>query len=439
MGSALLGVAAAGIIVQGPGDVWVGLLEIQRHPARLLNDFTLVGGDGAALVNAALVAAIGLFVVRITAVRLSGPTIAAVFTMLGFGLFGKTVVNILPILAGVYISARIARKTYRDYILMALYGTALGPLITALAVEAGMATGPALPVALCGGLAAGILLPPVAMAMLRLHQGYNLYNIGLTAGFIGLFAASLLTAAGRPLSAPVVWNSNPSTMLVLLIPALSTLFLAAALVGGPGRSLREFAAILRLSGRLPTDFVSQVGPSGALLNMALVGYLTWAYVLLVSAPLNGPVLGGILTAFGFASFGKHPRNGWPVMAGVVMATLVFGKDLATAGPVLAALFCLTLAPLAGEFGWKAGVVAGFLHLAMVERTAAWHLGINLYNNGFAGGLTATFMVAIIEWFRTSRETPFTTRVVKAAGKDDTSTIEKGREHETDRVSPAPYK
>ena len=92
-----------------------------------------------------------------------------------------------------------------------------------------------------------------------------------------------------------------------------------------------------------------------------------------------------------------------MVTGVVAACLIFGKELAAPGPLLAALFCLTLVPIAGEFGWKAGFIAGFLHLALVERTGAWHLGVNLYNNGFAGGLTATLMVAIIEWYRASRE------------------------------------
>jgi hypothetical protein len=142
--------------------------------------------------------------------------------------------------------------------------------------------------------------------------------------------------------------------------------------------------------------------SGSLVNAGLIGLLTWGYVLAVGAPASGPVLGGMLTAVGFATFGKHPRNAWPVVAGVVLACLLFGKDLAAPGPVLAALFSLTLAPLAGEFGWILGVAAGFLHLTMVERTGSWHLGVNLYNNGFAGGLTATLMVSLIEWFRSTR-------------------------------------
>jgi hypothetical protein len=91
-----------------------------------------------------------------------------------------------------------------------------------------------------------------------------------------------------------------------------------------------------------------------------------------------------------------------VLVGVVAATLLFGKPLAAPGPLLAALFGTTLAPLAGEFGPLAGIAAGFLHLALVERTGAWHLGLNLYNNGFAGGITATLLLAVIEWYRAAR-------------------------------------
>jgi hypothetical protein len=82
--------------------------------------------------------------------------------------------------------------------------------------------------------------------------------------------------------------------------------------------------------------------------------------------------------------------------------VVFGKDITSPGPILAVLFVTTLAPIAGEFGILAGVAAGFIHLVMVESTAAWHGGLDLYNNGFAGGLTATLVIAILHWYRTNR-------------------------------------
>jgi len=38
----------------------------------------------------------------------------------------------------------------------------------------------------------------------------------------------------------------------------------------------------------------------------------------------------------------------------------------------------------------------------VETTAAWHGGLDLYNNGFAGGLTATLIIAVLQWYSTNR-------------------------------------
>jgi hypothetical protein len=73
------------------------------------------------------------------------------------------------------------------------------------------------------------------------------------------------------------------------------------------------------------------------------------------------------------------------------------------GPLLAALFSTTLAPLSASFGPLLGIVAGVVHLMLVMRTAAWFGGVNLYNNGFAGGLTATLLVAIITWWSRWRE------------------------------------
>jgi hypothetical protein len=131
--------------------------------------------------------------------------------------------------------------------------------------------------------------------------------------------------------------------------------------------------------------------------MGLIGLASWGYTLLVGAPLNGPVLGGILTVIGFAAFGKHLKNAIPVAIGIVGATFLFRVDPSAPGAILALLFGTTLAPIAGEFGLLVGVVAGFLHFVMVHRTGAWHAGMSLYNNGFAGGLTATLLAAVMEW------------------------------------------
>lgn len=399
----LASIALAGLISQGVEAIPRGVWALQLHPARLINDFTSAAGAGAALVNAVLVAAAGLALVGLTGTRVSGPTISAVYTMFGFGLFGKTPINSLPIILGVFIAARLSGKRFNEYILIALFGTALGPVVSMVAVEL-FAPGPhTWAAAIVTGVVTGMLLPSAAIVMLRFHQGYNLYNIGLTSGFLGLFVASLVVAGGMTLPSDLVWNMEPPAILRLLVPVLSVVLVGAGLVTGAARAIRDFGRINRLSGRLPSDFMDMVSIGGTLVNMGILGLGSWLYVLAVGAPLNGPVIGGILTIVGFGGFGKHPANCWPVMAGILVATLLFGVPLTAPGAILAILFGTTLAPLAGDFGVGIGFIAGFLHLVMVSRTGGWHSGLSLYNNGFAGGLTATLLAGFMEWFQSTRE------------------------------------
>ena len=74
--------------------------------------------------------------------------------------------------------------------------------------------------------------------------------------------------------------------------------------------------------------------------------------------------------------------------------------------VLAALFCTGLAPIAGQFGWKWGVVAGMLHASVVLNVGFLQGWLNLYNNGFSAGLVCIVLVPLIEAVQTSlpRET-----------------------------------
>lgn len=387
---------------QGFSSTLKNLIIIQMHPGRLISDFTQVGGAGAALLNAVLVSSMGLFLVYINKVSLSGPTLAAFFTIFGFGLFGKTPLNILSIFIGVYFSSRIIGQPFHRYILIALFGSALGPLVTYVVFELGIAGFPAIIAGFAVGIIAGMLLPPIAKAMLHMHQGYNLYNIGFTCGFLGLFAAGVIEATGRSLAVDIIWNTTPAAILRFFIPVLSLFFIIAGFLEGREKTISDLMLIQKRTGRLPSDFIDRVSQGGTLLNMGLLGIAGWIYVAIAGGSFNGPVLGGILTIIGFGAFGKHLKNSLPVVLGVVLACLIFRKNPADPGPMLAALFVTTLAPIAGEFGYLAGITAGFIHLLMVERTALWHGGFDLYNNGFAGGLTATLLISVIEWFKEER-------------------------------------
>lgn len=392
----------AGMVHDGARSALAGLVAIQTSPSRLLTDFVEVGGVGGALVNAALVGALGLWMARRARVQVSGAVFAAYFTLVGFGFFGKTPLNILPIFLGVYLAARCVGKGFREYSLIALFGSAMGPLTSFIAMELGLSEFYGIPAALLGGVAVGCLLPGVAIAMLHMHQGYNLYNIGISCGFLGLFATSMLRKTGADLTIIETWGEESSTLLFWLPTVLCGCLVVAGVLWEGRGLLPGWRRILRQAGRLPTDFMDTASPGSAFVNAGVMGWGGTALLLAVGAPFNGPVLGALFTLIGFAAFGSHPRNSWPLIAGVLLGTLLFSKPLDTPGVILALLFCTTLAPLAGQFGVGVGVLAGVMHLAMVMEVGPWHGGMNLYNNGFAGGLTATLLVSIIDWYRSNR-------------------------------------
>ena len=158
--------------------------------------------------------------------------------------------------------------------------------------------------------------------------------------------------------------------------------------------------MLRHSGRAVADFVILDGSAITLVNMAVTGSIGFLYLLLLypmGVRFNGPLVCCVLTMIGFASFGMHPKNVLPVMVGAVLAAVMMpGLSVTAPGVLLATLLCTGLAPIAGQFGWPWGVVAGFIHMAVVQNTSILHGGMNLYNNGFSAGLICVFLVPVIE-------------------------------------------
>jgi hypothetical protein len=321
----------AGLITDGAETAFRGFIRLQIQPGRLINDFIPVGGIGGTLINAAMAGAVSLVLLIILKVQLSGPTYAAIFTIMGFGFFGKTPLNILSILFGVYLSAKFAGKTFREYIIIALFGTALGPLVSFIAFEFGLTGITAIAVGITCGIATGFLLPAIAVSMLHLHQGYNLYSMGLSCGFFALFAASLVRATGRQFEGAMTWYSGQSTVLTLLVPLLSITLIITGLFSGGMKSMKGFLEIQKLPGRLPSDFMDLSSMGGSFINSGLLGIAGSIYVYLVGGDFNGPVIGGLLTVMGFGAFGTHIKNTWPVVLGVVLSSLLFGRELSSPG------------------------------------------------------------------------------------------------------------
>ena len=84
------------------------------------------------------------------------------------------------------------------------------------------------------------------------------------------------------------------------------------------------------------------------------------------------------------------------MFGVLLGSLTKEWSINSPSPMLALLFSTTLAPVAGEFGVVVGILAGYMHSSVALNVGIVYGGMNLYNNGFAGGIVAMFMVPLIQ-------------------------------------------
>jgi hypothetical protein len=163
-----------------------------------------------------------------------------------------------------------------------------------------------------------------------------------------------------------------------------------------GGSLAGLKSLTLRSGRLPTDTVILDGLGTTLINMAAVGLVGLLYIFIVGGVINGPILAGLLTITGFGALGKNLRNILPIILGVYFITIFKIWAHTDPGPLIAALFSTALAPIAGRFGFWAGILAGVLHLPMVMHVGSLHGYMNLYNNGFAGGLAMMLLIGVLK-------------------------------------------
>ena len=132
--------------------------------------------------------------------------------------------------------------------------------------------------------------------------------------------------------------------------------------------------------------------------MGVMGLVSMAFVLLVGGVINGPAIAGIFTIVGFSAFGKHLKNCLPIVLGVIITALFLGRDISSTSIIITVLFSTTLCPIAGVYGPRIGFIAGVLHYFLATSVGVIHGGVNLYNNGFAGGLVAGFLLPILDSF-----------------------------------------
>ena len=393
----LLVFLAAAFATATPKEIFQGMKTIILSRDALITDYFELAGLGASFFNAVMVLGISFVLLLVEKSSFTGITMAALFINAGYALWGKNPLNIWPMILGTAIYARLHHSRLGRYIYTALFGTSLAPLVTEMGFLLPFSGRVNRLISVAVGILIGFILPPLSMHTASMHMGYNLFNVGFSAGILAFALVCVLRSFGMESESVLIWKEGRETPLIVGMLLYFLLTFLYGLFLNHGR-WKELWRITRHPGRAVADFVLMDGVGPTLMNMALVGMLCMLYILSIGGDLSGPVVGAILTAFGFAAFGVHVKNYFPVLAGVVLATLLNQFTILTPGIQLAAIFAVGLAPVAGQFGIIAGVIAGAIHSAIVMCTAQIYGGMNLYNNGFSAGWTAILLIPVLESF-----------------------------------------
>jgi len=384
-----------GMVLDDPKDILSGLYHIVTMQDLLITDYVRIAGVGATLVNCSLVTMVSILLIKLSDDAFNGFTLVEMGLMAGFSLFGKNILNIWPILLGTWLYARYQKQPFGKHVSVGLLATSLSPLVSYMALGSVHAS---VPLGILVGVAVGFILPPLSAYTYKIQNGLNLYNMGFACGLLAMMIVPVLIAFGDHPDSALYWTHEYHITFALILTSLCLGFLLAGLCF-TGKSPHEvwagYRQLLKTTGRAPSDYLRMFGGGPVLVNMGINGLLGMLYILLIKGDLNGPTMGGIFTIIGFSAFGKHAFNITPVMLGVYLGA--YGMHYTPDHPSLqlAGLFGTTLAPVSGHFGWPFGILAGFIHSALVLQTGGPVAGLNLYNNGFSGGLIAIVLYPTI--------------------------------------------
>jgi hypothetical protein len=386
---------ALAFVFDTPKEIYYGYLRILQSPSVLISDYLRIGGLGATLFNVATILLFNIILLRSLGIKMSGPVFAGVLTIAGFSFFGKNMFNTLPIYLGIYLYARTQKLPYKSFIIVVLFSTGISPLVSFMIFGTSWPLYVGVPVGILAGVLAGFILPSFSAHTMRFHRGYNLYNIGFALGVLSMLFAVILHSLNVDLNVGGPTSEIYHLELIIIILGLSAIFLVFAFVSD-AKVLKKYPQLMKSSGRLVSDFISEYGRPITMLNVAVMGFISIGIILILDLKMNGPVMGGVLTVMGFGAFGKHPKNALPVIFGAWLGVVLTNYSLDSVGMVIALLFVTAVSPIAGRYGPFIGMIAGFIHILITPLAYAFQGGFDLYNNGFAAGFVAALMIPFLE-------------------------------------------
>ncbi len=398
-----------------------GLWEIVSQPSKVSTNYFAVGGYAATFLNMGLVALICLGLYCLPGAVANNASNLAFLLTLGFCSWGINIVNIWPTIFGVVVYCLVKKEKLSANVNAMLFSTGIAPLITDLLIRYPHAEVvgfnlPGMGIALGVGLIIGFFLPAGLAASPKIHKGFDLFSAALPIGMTAFFLnAALYKTMGVALPAA------PDATLLKTVTSQMTVNLFCGIVFGLcvvfafllGCKPRDYWNLLK-DPALVTNFSSTYGNAVYLMNLGIFGLFILGYYNLIGADFNGVTFGIIFCMLSTCNSGSHPGNVWPIMAGYVVASVVFGwlsglVGGTFAGAINAQAICVGLcyanglSPIADKYGWRYGFIAAIMHYLLVTSVPNLHGGYCLYNGCFTAALICIILVPELERFSRTKE------------------------------------
>ena len=402
-----------GVLAPDLPEMFSGLARICTLPAQLTKDYFKpeLGSISGSMLNYFLVGAVCCALMFLPEAKVNGGTVLGFFLTLGFCSYGMNTLNIIPLMLGVAVYSLIKKQPFGKNLNFFMFSTAIAPLIThVLFYYPVMGEAPKLSLlgvvlALVVGVVFGCALPPLCAHSPGFHKGYNLYNAGPAAGFLCFLIYAVLHKT-LGVDAPAITADLGDGSFLFVNVFCVVVFVLCVVFGLMLGGGHDYGKLFTDSG-YKSDFTAKYSVGANIMNVGIYGLFIVLYYNLIGAKFTGPTMGAIFCMLCCCCNGATPLNVFPIMIGYVIMGLlnragVTAFAVNAQAIVVGLCFASGLAPISGEYGILAGIVAGMLHYCLVTSVPAIHGGFNLYNGGFTAGIVCFIYVPVLESYFKSK-------------------------------------
>ena len=419
----------AGFCMPDRAQMFSGLVKILTGTCKISTNYFALGGYAATYLNMGLVALICTLLCFLPGAKPNNVTTLGVLLTVGFGSWGINPLNMVPTILGVCLYALVKKEKLGAMSNAMMYSTGIAPLISDLlfrypGTEYIGFNWLGLGLALLIGLVIGFFLPAGLGHAPNIHKGYDHYSAAVPIGMTAFFLRSVLYN--------VMLGTTPaklelSTMGALDVASFANTNIFCFIVFGScivfallmGCTPRDYWNLMKDSGH-GVCFTAKYGNAPFLMNVGvfglmIVGYFNLAGTIDGTNVWTGMTFGIVFCMLATCNSGSHPRNVWPIMAGYMIASFLFGWIFSLLGGENYALtigsqsiliglcYANGMSPISGKYGFGYGILASCLHYLLVTAVPDMHGGFCLYNGGFTAALICLLFVPQLEKFCKTKE------------------------------------